>query len=130
MGFPLRPLFGNIFLAFHEGSCSTNFPPEITTLFIRRYIDDYFVVFRSRNHVRPFLDPLNSQHPNITFICELETDSTLPILDTLIDRCDSFSTSVYRKTSFTGFFTSFDSFVPLSYKRGLVYTLHDRYFKI
>ena len=51
-------------------------------------------------------------------------------MDNLIDRSDSFSTSVYRKPTFTCLFTSFNSFVPLSYERGLVYTLPDRYFKI
>ena len=35
-----------------------------------------------------------------------------------------------NKPTFTGLFTSFDSFVPLSYERGLVYTLLDCYFKI
>ena len=78
MGSPLGPLFANIFLAFHERSWLTNCPLEFKPLFFRRYIDDCFVVFRSRNHVRPFLDYLNSQHPNITFTSELETDSTLP----------------------------------------------------
>ena len=130
MSSPLGHLFANIFLAFHERSWLPNCPLEFKPLFFRRYIDDCFVIFCSRNHVRPFLDYLNSQHPNITFTSELEIDSTLPFLDTLIDRSDGFSTSVYRKPTFTGLFTSFDSFVPLSYKRGLVYTLLDRYFKI
>ena len=41
-----------------------------------------------------------------------------------------FSTSAYRKPTFTGFFTNFDSFIPLSFNCNLVYCLLDRYFKI
>ena len=41
-----------------------------------------------------------------------------------------FSTSVYRKPTFTGLFTNFDSFIPILYKRGLINTLLFRYFNI
>ena len=41
-----------------------------------------------------------------------------------------FSTSVYRKSTFTGLFTNFDNFIPISYKRGLINTLLFRYFNI
>ena len=72
---------------------------------------DCFVIFRSPNHVRPFQVYLKSQHPNISFTSELETNSKLLFLDILIDRSDNgFSTSVYRKPSFTALFTKFDSF--------------------
>ena len=92
----------------------------INTQFFRRYIDDCLAIFRSRDHVRPFLDYLNFQHPNVT----------LSFLDVLINRSDGFSTSLYHKPTFTGLFTNFDSFIPSSFKRGLVYTLLHGYFKI
>ena len=77
-------------MAFHERSRLTICPLEFEPLFFRLYIDDCFI-FRFRNHVRPFLDYLKSQHPNITFTNAVETDSTLPLLDTLIDRSAWFS---------------------------------------
>ena len=40
------------------------------------------------------------------------------------------STSVYRKTTFTGLFTNFDSFIPISYKVGLINTLLFCYFNV
>ena len=40
------------------------------------------------------------------------------------------STSVYHKPTFTGLLTNFDSFIPFSFKRSLVYTLLHWYFKI
>ena len=131
MGSPLGPLFANIFLDFHERTWLANCPSEFKPLFFRRYIDDCFVLFRSPDHVLPFQQYLNSQHPNITFTVEMESNSTLPFLDVQIQRStDGFSTSVYRKPTFTGLFTNFDSFIPFNLKRSLVYTLLDRYLKI
>ena len=46
------------------------------------------------------------------------------------NQIDGFSTSVYRKPTFTGLFTDFDSFIPLSFKRGLIYSLLNWYFRI
>ena len=129
MSSPLGPLFANIFLVFHEHCWLANCRADFKPVFFRRYIDDCFIIFRSRDHVHPFLDYLNSQHPNITFTNQLEVNSTLPFLDVLINRSDGFSTSVYRKPAFTGLFTNFDSFIPSSFKRVLVYTLLHRYFK-
>ena len=121
MGSPLGPFFANIFLDHHERNWLASCPDHFKPLFFRRYIDDCFVVFRSRDHVSPFLHYLNSQHPNISFTCELENDGKLPFLDILVERSDSdFSTSVYRKPTFTGLFTNFHSCIPLSFKRGLV----------
>ena len=74
MGSPLGPLFANIFLSFHEttwlSSCPTNFKP----LLYRRYVDDTFLLFRSRDHIPLFLAYLNRQHPNVNFTCEVETN--------------------------------------------------------
>ena len=68
-----------------------------------------------------FLSYLNLQHPNISFSSELEKDGRLPFLDIEVTRSNGrFSTSVYRKPTFTGLFTNFHSFVPLAYKRSLV----------
>ena len=89
------------------------------------------MVFRSKSHIPLFLNYLNSHHANISFTCKIENDGKLPFLDILIERStDGFSTSIYRKPTFTGLFTNFDSFIPFSFKRGLLYTLLDRYFKI
>ena len=41
-----------------------------------------------------------------------------------------FITSVYRKSTFSGVYTHFDSFIPDTYKIGMNYTLVDRYFWI
>ena len=41
-----------------------------------------------------------------------------------------FSTSIYRKPTFTGLFTNFHSFIPLAYKRSLISCLLYRIFNL
>ena len=78
-----------------------------------------------------FLSYLNRQHPNISFSSELEKDGRLPFLDIEVTRSNGrFSTSVFRKPTFTGLFTNFQSFVSLAYKRSLVCCLLHRIFHL
>jgi hypothetical protein len=75
---------------------------------------------------------LNSRHPNIKFTVEYEIDGKIPFLDVLVNKTEGekFSTSIFRKNTFTGLLMNFTSFCTISYKRGLVRTLVDRAFKI
>ena len=115
MGSPLGPLFANIFMSFHEKSWLYNCPSIFKPILYRRYVDDCFLLFRSLDHVPLFFNYLNHQHPNISFTSELEKDGKLPFLDVDITRSKGkFSTSVYRKPTFTGLFTNFHSFIPLA----------------
>ena len=121
VGSPLGPLFANIFMCFHEKSWLHNCPSVFKPLLYRRYADDYFLLFKSLNHVPLFLSYFNRQHPNISFTSELEKDGKLLFLDVEISHSNGkFSTSVYPKPTFTGLFTNFHSFIPLAYKRSLV----------
>ena len=130
MGSLLGPLFANIFMSFHEKTWLHNCP-LFKPLLYRRYVDDCFLLFKSLNHVPLFLDYLNRQHPSISFTSELEKDGKLPFLDVEIFRSNGkFSTSVYRKPTFTGLFTNFHSFIPLAYKRSLVFCLLHRIFNL
>ena len=56
----------------------------------------------------------------------------IPFLDILLKRCsdNTFSTSVYRKKTFTGLYTKWDSFTPRKYKINLIRTLTYRCFRI
>ena len=100
-------------------------------LYYWRYVDDSFIVFKSRDHILPFLNYLNSKHTNITFTYEVEKDKCLPFLDVnILFSNGKFSTTVYRKPTFTGLFTNFESFIPITYKQGLINTLLFRYFNI
>ena len=43
---------------------------------------------------------------------------------------NAFETSVYRKSTFSGVFTNFESFIPMTYKLGLLETVLFRSFSI
>ena len=118
-------------MSFHEQKWLNNCPSSFKPLLYRRYVDDCFLLFRSSDHVPLFLDYLNQQHANITVTTEIERDGKLPFLDIDISRSDrKFATSVYRKPTFTGLFTNFNSFIPLAYKQNLVSCLIHRIFNL
>ena len=74
---------------------------------------------------------MNSRHNNLTFSKETETDGYLSFLDVKIFREDgSFVTTVYRKPTFSGIYTNFTSFMPKTYKYGLILTLLFRSFTL
>ena len=67
--------------------------------------------------------------------CEKENietpNKTVSFLDIQTKRSDSSSsTSVYQKLTFIGLLTNFHSFILLKYKKGLVLTLIDQFFKV
>ena len=79
-----------------------------------------------------FFEWMNKQHPSITFTKEEEQDNKLSFLDVLLTRTTdgSIVTSIYRKPTFSGLYMKWDSFVPKSYKKGLVNCLVFRAWKL
>ena len=70
---------------------------------------------------------MNLQHTNIKFTSELENDSKLAFLDTLVTNVNGrFSTSIYRKPTFTGLGMNYRSFTPKLFKLNVVKTLINR----
>ena len=131
MGSPLSPSAASIFLCYHEQNWLRNCPSEFKPILYKRYVDDTFVVFKSKDHAPKFLDYLNSQHANIKFTSENEVNGSLPFLDIFITKTETgFETSLFRKKTFTGLCTKFSSFIPLSYKRNLISTLTYRAYNI
>ena len=131
MGNPLGPTLANAFLSYHESKWLEHCPVEFKPLMYRRYVDDTFLIFASPDHVNPFLNYLNSQHQNIEFTHETERDNKLNFLDVMVQKTDSsFSTSIYRKPTFTGLTTKFTSAIPLQFKKNLILTLVTRAFNI
>ena len=73
---------------------------------------------------------LNCQHTNIKFISEIKENNSISFHGIKINRDNNrFLTSVYRKPTFSGVFTNFDSYISLSYKPGLMSSLLYRAFK-
>ena len=124
MGLPLSPTMANVFLCHHEMHWLNDCPERIKPIYYRRYMDDTFTLFRSPEHISEFLDHLNSKHNNITFTSEVEQVGRLAFLDCTVQRINGqFTTSVYRKSTFSGLGSSFFSFVPMIFKLNSVKTL-------
>ena len=124
MDSPLGPTLSNVFLCYHEKIWLQNCPCEFKPVIYRRYVDDIFLLFRSKHHIEKFRNYLNRQHKNIKFTSETENKNSMSFLDIKITRNNNkFMTSVYRKSSFSGVFTNFVSFIPNSCKYNLLFTL-------
>ena len=104
-------------------------PEKFKPVFYKRYVDDIFVLFKRPEHVKPFVDYMNSKHKSINFSFETEKDEQMPFLDVNIF-CENgkFVINVNRKETFSGVYTNFYSFIPLEQKFGMVYTLLHRCF--
>ena len=91
-----------------------------------------FCVFDDSAYVNEFLNFLNSYHDNLKFTVENSVNHSLAFLDCLVRKNDdcSFSTTVYRKPTYTGLMLNFCSVCPLYWKRGLVKCLLNRAYNI
>ena len=74
---------------------------------------------------------LNTKHAYIKFTNEKEVNGSLPFLDVLISRNNKgFTTAVYHKSTFSGVYSNFNSFIADENKHGLIFTLLFRIFSI
>ena len=78
-----------------------------------------------------FFRYMNSKHLNMSFTYEIEQNNSIPFLDILVNRSrGQFNTSIYRKSTFSGVYLHFCSFMPVDYKFGLIRTLLHRCFAL
>ena len=95
-----------------------NSPKKFKPVFYKRYVDDTFLLFKRPEHIKCFVDYINSKHKNINFSFEMEKDRQMPFFDVnMFCENGKFVTYVYKEE------TNFSSFIPLEYKFGLVYML-------
>lgn len=89
--------------------------------------DDTFIITSTKEAGHELLSDFNKLHPNIGFTCESVEGNAFHFLDVgLQRRGNAFITSVYRKPTFTGLYTSYYSFVPQIYKINVVRSLFTR----
>ena len=74
-----------------------------------------------------FLEELNRLHPALEFTCEKEDDNKLPFMDVHVHKQAAadgvninFETTVFRKATFTGVYTHWNSFTAYRYKINLI----------
>ena len=130
MGSPLSPILVNVSMRYHEKEWIRNYNYQ-GLFYCKRYVDDIFAVFETKDHAASFYNYTNRQHRNIKFTMDNEKNpDKIPFLDVLVCNKPNLVTSVYRKPTYTGLLTNFFSFTPSKYKNGLIKTLLDRCYKI
>ena len=131
MGSSLGQTLAKAFLCHFEKKWLSECSVEFLTNVYNRYVDDTFVSFNSYLQLFKFLDYMNHQHPNIKFTFEVWKSNNFSFLYVKICRENNkFTIPVFRKSTFSGVFTTFDSVIPISYKNGLVNTLMFQCFKV
>ena len=131
MGSPLGITSANIFLSYHEQIWLKNCPCEFKVVIHKRYTDDNFLLFRSKDHVDKFQCYLNCQHSNTKFTSEIKESNAIWFFSIKIRRVsNSFFTNIYRKVTFNEVFTNFEKFSPVSYKSNLIFALLFRAFEL
>ena len=106
MGSPLDPALTNVFLSHYKKEWLDNCPSHFKSIVCRRYADDIFVLFSSKEHLTPFVDYMNKQHRCIEFTSEIEQNNTFSVLDiNITHKNNQLKTPVYRKPTFIGIFT-------------------------
>ena len=120
MGSHLGPMFTNIFMGHIEKKLSRQIDVSSNCYF--RFVNDTFIVANNMTDVTRLLNVFNSAHLNLSFTVEIERDCSLSFLDVQVHRRQDGSAafSIFRKKTWTGVYTSFHSYVPLSYKRAVV----------
>ena len=99
MGSPLGPVLANMFMVELEQKMVPTLSNDISLW--KRYADDT-ICFIKLPSIKKVLETLNSYHTNIKLTIEIETENKILILDVLLIRNNSLtSTKVYRKNTNT-----------------------------
>ena len=78
----------------------------------RRCVDNIFVLFKSKGHLKRFVNYINAKHKHIKLNFETEDSNSFSFLDVKITRKNKrFVTSIFHKATFSGVFTNGDSFI-------------------
>ena len=119
MGNVLSPILSNIYVGFLENQMF-NSPKAHHPPFYKRYVDDTFALFACKEDSMVFLNELNALS-SLEFTMEEENENQLPFLDVMIKRhSERFTTTVYRKPTFSGTYQKWNSFSPKSRKINLL----------
>ena len=77
MGSPLAPILDNIFMGYHEKGWIRDYSYG-SLLYYKRYVDDIFAVFETKDYSASFYNYINKHHNNIKF--NMETEKTIKSL--------------------------------------------------
>ena len=123
MGSPLGPALANIFICSFESKWLWDCPNYFKPVFYRYYVHDLLELFSSSNHKGKFKEYLSSKHPNINFSIEKDKDGCLPFLDVNIFVRTRNLRLTFTEKNLQWVYTNFKSFIPETYKIGLLKSL-------
>ena len=127
MGSPLGPVLANVFV----GYCETKIGTEHWPAFYDRFVDDTFAIFDNEERSQEFHQRLNELHPALKFTVERETNEQLPFMDVCVSKDNQHLVrSIFRKPTFTGLYTRWESFCAKKHKINLIRSLVHRAVKI
>ena len=126
MGSPVSSIVSNFYMEELEHRAITTAvnPPRIW----KRYVDDTFLI-QCQSHKEEFLKHINSLDPSIQFTVEkARSDGSMSFLDTIAtpQANGTFTTSLYRKPTYTDLCLQWDSHHNISSKYSLISTLTHR----
>ena len=116
MGSPLGPVLANVFMVELESLLVPKLNDHVKNW--RRFVDDT-IVYVKRGSIEYVLSALNSFHENKMFTYEQENNNRFPILDVF-----------FRKETYNDLYLQWDSFSPISWKRGTLKSLISRAYMI
>jgi len=125
MGSSLGPTMAAFALDIIEKKFNT------TPVFYKRYVDDVFAVFKSKEEADIFLEHINSFHQSLQFTIEHPVNNELNFLDVTVTIKDgTVSTRWLMKKTNTGVYLPNHSFSPLTYKTAAIRSLISRSYKL
>ena len=86
VGSPLGSTLANALLCHYEKIWLNECPSQFKSVVYKRYVDDIFVLFKSKEHLKLFVNYMNSKHRNIKFTFETEDSNNFSFLDVKITR--------------------------------------------
>ena len=74
------------FLCHYEKESFDSYPVEFKPKLHKRCVDNISVIFQANDHVKRFVDYMNTKHPNIRFTFQIEDQNSSSFLDIKIIR--------------------------------------------
>ena len=111
MGSYLGPTVANTFLCRYKNIWLNEFPPQFKPLVYTHHIDDIFVLFKSKEHLKVFVNYANSENKNIKLTFKDKYLNNFAFLDVKITRENKwFVTSIFCKATFSGVSIDYDTY--------------------
>ena len=125
MGGPTSAIVSEIYMQSSETTAITtaDHPPEVW----ERHVYYVFSIVH-KSYLQELLEHINNLHPQTQFTKEEENNSSLPFLDTLVQRNHdkTISVKIYRKPTHTNQYLKYTSHNPTSTKQSVITALFDR----